>query len=131
MYSSDLKYLEIGEGFFDKWPNPPSPEKHRQILENSYKAIVAIDNNKIVGFINAISDEILSAYIPLLEVLSQYKNQGIGTELIKKMLYELREFYMIDLLCDEDLQSFYGKQGMFKSQGMVIRNYKYQSGRYK
>jgi ribosomal protein S18 acetylase RimI-like enzyme len=129
-YSSNLKYLEIGQGFFDGWPNPPSVEKHREILEGSYKSIVAIDeNNMIIGFINAISDGVLSAYIPLLEVLPQYKNQGIGTELVKRMLEELNDFYMIDLLCDEDLQSFYKKQGMFKAQGMMIRNYKCQSGK--
>ncbi len=129
-YSSDLKYLQIGQGFFDGWPNPPSVEKHREILEKSYKAIVAVDeNNIIIGFINAISDGVLSAYIPLLEVLPQYHNQGIGSELVKRMLKELDDFYMVDLLCDEDLQLFYEKLGMFKSQGMMIRNYKYQSGR--
>lgn len=129
-YSSDLKCLQIGQGFFDRWPNPPSVEKHREILEKSYKAIVAVDeNNIIIGFINAISDGVLSAYIPLLEVLPQYQNQGIGSELVKRMLKELEDFYMVDLLCDEDLQLFYKKLGMFKSQGMMIRNYKYQSGR--
>lgn len=130
VYSSALKYLQIGQGFFDGWPNPPSVEKHREILEKSYKAIVAVDeNNIIIGFINAISDGVLSAYIPLLEVLPQYQNQGIGSELVKRMLKELEDFYMVDLLCDEDLQLFYKKLGMFKSQGMMIRNYKYQSGR--
>ena len=131
VYSKELDYLEIGKGFFKDWPNPPNVEKHRKILENSYKSIVAIDedSNKIVGFINAISDGVLSAYIPLLEVLAEYQNQGIGCQLVKKMFKELDDFYMIDLLCDEELQLYYEKQGMFKSQGMMIRNYNYQSGR--
>ena len=130
-YSADLKNLEIGEGFFGGWPNPPSKEMHRKILENSFKSLVAVDekNNKIIGFINAVSDGVLSVYIPLLEVLSEYQGKGIGSELVKKMLEELNDFYMVDLLCDEGLQSFYMKLGMKKSQGMICRNYKYQCGR--
>lgn len=131
VYCDDLKQLEIGDGFFEGWPNPPSKEKHRKILEKSYKSLVAIDekSNKIIGFINAVSDEVLSAYIPLLEVLPEYQKQGIGSELIKKMLEELNDFYMVDLCCDESLQSFYKKIGMMKSQGMICRNYNYQCGR--
>lgn len=131
IYSANLKHLEIEEGFFEGWPNPPSIEKHKQILANSYKAIVAIDgrNHKIIGFINAISDGILSAYIPLLEVLPQYQKQGIGSGLVRRILEELDGFYMIDLSCDKELQSFYEKLGMIKSHGMVYRNYKYQCGK--
>lgn len=131
IYSNDFKELQIGDGFFQGWPNPPSEEKHREILEKSYKSIVAVDekNNKIIGFINVISDGILSTYIPLLEVLPEYRNQNIGSELVRRMLEELRDFYMIDLCCDENLQSFYEKFGMIKSQGMIYRNFQYQCGR--
>ena len=86
-------------------------------------------SNKIIGFINAISDGILSAYIPLLEVLPKYQKQGIGSELVKKMLEELNDFYMVDLCCDESLQPFYEKFDMLKSQAMICRNYKHQGGR--
>jgi len=131
-YSDDLKQLEIEDGFFKDWPNPPNKEKHRQILEKSYKSLVAIDekSNKIIGFVNVVSDGILSAYIPLLEVLPQYQKQGIGSELVERILEELDDFYMVDLCCDKDLQFFYEKLGMIKSYGMVYRNYKYQCGRY-
>lgn len=131
IYSDEFKHLELGAGFFKDWPNPPSEEKHKEILEKSYRSIIAIDekSNKIIGFINAVSDGILSAYIPLLEVLPEYQKQGIGSELVKKMLEELKDFYMVDLCCDENLLSFYKKLGMIKSQGMIHRNYKYQCGR--
>ncbi|QNO16617.1 GNAT family N-acetyltransferase [Alkalicella caledoniensis] len=122
--------LEIGDGFFKDWPNPPNKEKHREILEKSYKTIVAVEENKkVIGFINAVSDGVLSAYIPLLEVLPEYQKQGIGAELVRKMLEELNDFYMIDLCCDERLQPFYKKLGMIESQGMIHRNYKFQCGR--
>ena len=83
-----------------------------------------------VGFINAISDGVLSAYIPLLEVIEAYQGQGIGIELLHRMTHSLQHLYMIDLMCDEDLQPFYEKAGMNRATGMVLRNYAAQSGTY-
>lgn len=92
--------------------------------------VLAMDDNttQVVGFITAISDGILSAYIPLLEVLPEYKNNGIGKELVKQMLKELDNIYMIDLCCDDDLVPFYEKFGMMKGNSMLFRNYQRQSG---
>ncbi|MEO8399030.1 MAG: GNAT family N-acetyltransferase [Ignavibacteriaceae bacterium] len=116
-------------GFFvSDWKTFPSEETHLQILKNSEYKILAIKNDKVVGFINAITDGVLSAYIPLLEVLPQHKNKGIGTELVKRMLEKLKDFYMIDIVCDESVQKFYEKCGMKKYSAMIIRNYSKQDG---
>lgn len=118
------------EGFFVDWPNRPNSQTHLRLLNNSSKVIIAIDDNRnqVVGFITAISDGVLSAYIPFLEVLPEYKNKGIGKELVSRMLKELADIYMIDLCCDDDLVPYYDKFEMTKTNGMVFRNYKMQSG---
>ncbi|MBS4218805.1 GNAT family N-acetyltransferase [Bacillus sp. FJAT-49711] len=117
-------------GFFVDWPNPPNPQTHLKLLKNSSNVVIAIDEtvNQVVGFITAISDGILSAYIPFLEVLPEYKNKGIGQELVSRMLTELNHIYMIDLCCDDDLVSYYEKFGMYRTNGMIFRNYSRQSG---
>ena len=105
-------------------------EVHFKLLQNSSKIIIAIDPNmnKVVGFITAISDGVLSAYIPLLEVLPAYQNKGIGNTLVQQMFQELEDIYMIDLCCDEDLVPYYEKLGMMKATSMIKRNYARQSG---
>jgi ribosomal protein S18 acetylase RimI-like enzyme len=132
-YVSTTGNISAGQlnGFFVGWPNPPSPETHLRILRNSYRVILAIDTvtDRVVGFINAISDGILSAYLPLLEVLPEYRKRGIGGELVRRMLAEFNDFYMIDLICDPELQPYYEKLGLKKAHGMMIRNYNRQSGR--
>lgn len=117
-------------GFFVDWPNHPNPETHLKLLQQSSKVVLALDENanKVVGFITAISDGVLSAYIPLLEVLPEYKNKGIGKALVEHMLKELENIYMIDLSCDQDLVPFYERFGMFKTNAMIFRNYKMQAG---
>ena len=118
------------QGFFVGWPNPPTPATHLKILQNSSYIWLAIApaSNQVVGFITAISDEILSAYIPLLEVLPTHQNQGIGTELIAKMLNSLKHLYMIDLLHDPHLQPYYKSLGLTPAAGSIIRNHSRQNG---
>jgi len=119
------------KGFFDGWLNPLSPETHLRLLKNSDEIVLAIDQEtkSVVGFITAITDHVLSAYIPLLEVLPEYRGRGIGSELVDSMLARLGDIYMIDLICDQELQAFYAKRGMVQATAMMRRNYDNQSGR--
>ncbi|MFE7062004.1 GNAT family N-acetyltransferase [Sutcliffiella sp. NPDC057660] len=129
--STDEITADMLKGFFVGWPKPPNTETHLKLLKNSSKVVLALDDDadQVIGFITAISDGVLSAYIPFLEVLPEYKNQGIGQELVKRMLKELDHIYMIDLCCDDDVVPFYDKFGMIKSNGMLVRNYQWQSGK--
>lgn len=110
---------------------PPTPETHLRILVGSSEVIVARDGDEIVGFITAITDDVLCAYIPLLEVKASHRSQGIGKELIRLMLLKLNDYYMIDLTCDSALRPFYVSQGMSALTAMSIRNRSHQSGRPK
>ena len=128
-----IEYIETTEGitismlqgFFAGWRNPHTPETHLEILKKSAYIVLALDRatNKIVGFITAITDFVQSAFIPLLEVLPEYRNRDIGSSLAKRMLEKLNHIYAIDLMCDHELQGFYQKLGMTPAVGMVIRNY--------
>lgn len=122
-FSNEDNY--ILDGFFVGWPNPPSKDRFRAILLNSAHIVLAIDQekNKLIGFITAISDGVLSSYIPLLEVLPEYQSRGIGKKLVEHILLELKDLYMIDLSCDEDLMPFYERFGMIRGQSMFLRNY--------
>jgi ribosomal protein S18 acetylase RimI-like enzyme len=123
------------EGFFEGWPNPPSPETHLRILESSDRVVLAVDPNApqggaaVVGFITAIGDGILTAHIPLLEVLPAYRRAGIGSELVRRMLAQLGDLYAVDLICNTDVQPFYARLGMRPAHAAMVRNYAHQSGR--
>lgn len=112
-------------GFFVGWPDPPSREAHLRLLKNSEYVVLAVDDaaNNVVGFVTAITDGVLAAYIPLLEVLPAYHGQGIGSELMRRMLNLLRDYYVVDLVCDPDLQPFYARLGMKPYSAIILRNY--------
>ena len=117
-------------GFFVGWPNPPDSETHLRLLHNSYRVWLAQDTETgdVVGFVNAVSDGVLAAYIPLLEVRPAYQGRGIGTALMEKMLDSLAHLYMIDLTCDATVQPFYDKLGMRRAHAMILRRYANQGG---
>ncbi|MBT3220276.1 MAG: GNAT family N-acetyltransferase [Proteobacteria bacterium] len=86
------------------------------------------EHGGVIGFVTAISDGVLAAYIPFLEVLPDYQGRGIGQQLVKRILDLLGDLYMVDLLCDGDLQPFYERLGMTRATGMMLRRYEMQSG---
>ncbi|MBN2393915.1 MAG: GNAT family N-acetyltransferase [Anaerolineae bacterium] len=133
-----MDYLDSAEnitanqlhGFFVGWPDPPTPDVHLRLLRNSDVVVLAQDTatGQMVGFITAITDGVLAAYIPFLEVLPAYQHQGIGQTLVRRMLEHLQDLYMIDLLCDADVQAFYEQFEMYPAVGMCVRNFARQSG---
>lgn len=135
LYTTSLDGLtpeRLGGGFFVGWPNPPTPATHLRILQRSAHVVLAVDEEApgapVVGFINALSDGVLAATIPLLEVLPACQGRGIGSALVRRMIEVLQPIYMIDLLCDRTLVPFYQRLGMQAVSGMVIRNYATQAG---
>ena len=128
IYTDDLSNLKEEQlaGFFAGWPAHPDRETHLKILQQSYKVWTAMDGDKCVGFINALSDGVFYSYIPLLEVLSGYQGKGIGAKLLQCMVESLKNMYAIDIVCDEDVVPFYKDKGFSRCAGMVKRNYEKQ-----
>jgi ribosomal protein S18 acetylase RimI-like enzyme len=111
------------EGFFVDWPHPPSPETHLRLLSGSDHIVLAIDVEigQVVGYVTALTDGVLSGFIPLLEVLPAYQGRGIGQALMTRMLDRFGHLPNVDLLCDPDVVPFYERIGMKPAQGMVLR----------
>jgi ribosomal protein S18 acetylase RimI-like enzyme len=111
------------EGFFVGWPHPPSLETHLRLLAGSDYVVLAIDREmgQVAGFVPALTDGVLSGFIPLLEVLPTFQGQGIGRTLLTRMLDRLGHLPNVDLLCDADVVPFYERFGMQPVGGMVLR----------
>jgi GNAT superfamily N-acetyltransferase len=127
-YSADLSGLQASQlaGFFVGWPASPSPSEHLAILQGSHAVWLALEGGRCVGFVNALSDGLYYAHVPLLEVLPAYQGRGIGRELMRRMLMTLEGLYAVDLLCDADLAPFYEQLGFRTCVGMARRDYSKQ-----
>lgn len=123
-YRTSIEDVEAGDlvGFFEGWPSPPSPERHLALLRGSSHVVLAEEEGRIVGFVTAISDGVLAAYIPLLEVRREWRGKGVGSELVRRIVAALDGFYMVDVVCDPELIPFYERFGLVPLAGMGRRN---------
>lgn len=124
-YAHDLTGVsgESLDGFFVGWPVPPTLDRRYAMLRGSSEVIIAWDvpSGKLIGFISALTDGQMCAFIPLLEVLPEYQGRGIGSELVRRMMRRLEQFYSVDIVCDANLCKFYEKLGFFQCHSMIQR----------
>lgn len=99
------------DGFFDGWPQPPDARRRLEILNAADHVVLACDRERVVGFVSAVSDGTFSAVLNLLEVRPGYRGQSIGSELVRRVLREIGDLYVIDVACDEEVVPLYQRLG--------------------
>lgn len=114
---------DLADSFFEGWAAPPSAEEHLALLRRATHVALAVDDGRVVGFATALSDGVLSAYLPLVEVRPSHRRRGIGTRLVQLLLDRIGELYMVDVICDDDVLPFYEALGFERAGGAVRRNY--------
>lgn len=84
-------------------------------LMTSFFHIAAYDSDKLIGYIDSVSNGVTDAYIQDLIVHPDYQAKGIGTELMNRMIAALKELhiYMISVVFEEKLKPFYNRFGFF------------------
>ncbi|MGQ0434523.1 MAG: GNAT family N-acetyltransferase [Microthrixaceae bacterium] len=125
--ASGLTADQLVGGFFEGWATPLTADEHLELLHAATHVVLAIEDGQVVGFVNALSDGVLSAYIPLLEVLPPWRGQGIGNELVRQLLTEMGRLYMIDVMCDAEVFPFYERLGFQQASGGVLRHYDWRT----
>ena len=76
------------------------PEKLSYGVAHSWRVITAWEGEKLPGLVRAISDGRTIAYIQDILVLKAYQGQGIGAELIRRMLAAIGPMRQIALMTD-------------------------------
>jgi ribosomal protein S18 acetylase RimI-like enzyme len=82
-------------------------------LLTSFFHIAVYDDDRLVGFVDSVSNGVTDAYIQDLIVRPDYQGKGIGTDLMKKMIASLKEkhIYIISVIYEESLKPFYDRFG--------------------
>ena len=84
-------------------------------LMTSYYHIAVYEDDKLIGYIDSVSNGVTDAYIQDLMVCPDYQGKGIGTDLMDKMIEYLKEkrIYMISVVYEEGLKPFYERFGFY------------------
>ena len=101
---SDLREVVGWNRMEDEYNNP---------LMTSYYHIAVYEDDKMVGYIDSVSNGVTDAYIQDLMVHPDYQGKGLGTELMNQMITYLKEnrIYIISVVFEESLKPFYDRFG--------------------
>ena len=74
----------------------------------------------LIGFARAVSDFRFRAYIEDVLVIAEYRNRGIGRQLIQTLLDELSNIHVVTLFCQNKLTEYYTGLGFKKFSRQVV-----------
>jgi GNAT superfamily N-acetyltransferase len=87
------------------------PDVHRKAFENSHTSVFVYNDDQLVGFGRAISDDAYQAALYDMAVAPEYQRQGIGAVIMKHILQRLSH-------CNVILYAAVGKEGFYKKMGL-------------
>ena len=97
------------------------PQFIQKIIAGSFAFCVALLNEQVIGMGRAISDGVSDAYIQDVAVLSTYRGQKIGVQIMDLLVHYLREqgISWIGLISEPKAVSFYKRYGFSEMIGYV------------
>ena len=100
-----------------------SSDDLKQMCNQSWYAIYAFKDQKLVGMGRIISDGVITGIICGLCVLPSYQSKGIGKEMLNRMIEHCEQNRVIpQLLCTENLEPYYESFGFRKFTVGMTRN---------
>ena len=97
------------------WIHATDPTRLRTAIACSSASIVALDDDVVVGYARALSDEAFAVYIADILVRPDRQREGIGSALFQALL----DRYPIDVFHHQVLVSERGAEGFYRRHGLT------------
>lgn len=91
-------------------------------------AVAAWNGEELVGFVRALSDGHLAAYIEDVMVHERCRHLGVGSALMARLLAELADVAVINLFCASGPVPFYEQQGFRPSDYVLLQRHRHTQG---
>jgi GNAT superfamily N-acetyltransferase len=102
------------------WSRPANEEELREVLEAG-PAVGAWDGERLVGFVIALSDGHLAAYIEDVMVHQDYRRCGVGDRIMSRLLGEIKQNANVSLYCERPVARFYERNGFRATSYMLMQ----------
>lgn len=93
------------------WASARHPERLQRAIRNSHHVVTAWAGDQLVGLMNALSDDAMTAYFHYLLVHPDHQSRGIGRELVAHMVARYRDCTRLVLIAYKEELPFYERCG--------------------
>jgi GNAT superfamily N-acetyltransferase len=102
------------------WVRPATEAELGAVLAAG-PAVGAWNGEELVGFVRALSDGHLAAYIEDVMVHERCRHLGVGSVLMTRLLQELDGVAVVTLFCAPGTAPFYQQQGFQPSESVILQ----------
>lgn len=92
----------------------------QRMLDHSRVYLGAWDGSQLVGFARVITDDVYRAFIEDIIVEETWRGQGVGREIVRRLLTRLGHVQEVFLSCRDELVTYYGALGFKPYQVNVL-----------